>query len=73
MFKIGVAITNALALLTDGSSSVLDDSVVTFIINSAKEVLSIITTPPLGIFITIGIIGSVVGLVSGIVHMVRKR
>jgi len=35
--------------------------------------LSIITTPPLGIFITIGIIGSVVGLVSGIVHMVRKR
>lgn len=73
MFKIGVAITNALAFLTEGSSSVLDDSVVTFIINGAKEVLSIITTPPLGIFITIGIIGSVVGLVSGIVRMVRKR
>lgn len=60
-------------LLLTAETSVLDSSVVTFIINSAKEILGIMTTPPLGTFLTIGIIGAVAGLVATIVAMVRSH
>ena len=55
------------------ASSVIDKSVVTFVVDTAKEVIGILTTPPLGTFITIGIIGAVVGLVAGIVRLARNR
>lgn len=55
------------------SVGVLDQSVVTFIINAAKSVLGIMTTPPLGTFLTIGIVGGIVGLVGSIISMVRSR
>lgn len=51
---------------------VLNSEVVTFIVNGAKEILGVMTTPPLGTFLTIGIIGGVVGLVATIVHVVRS-
>lgn len=60
-------------LLLTAETSVLDSTVVTFIINSAKEILGIMTTPPLGTFLTIGIIGAVAGLVCTIVSMVRSH
>lgn len=60
-------------LLTEGVSSVLDSGVVSFIVDGATQILGIMTTPPLGTFLTIGIIGSVAGLVGGIVHMVRRK
>lgn len=59
-------------LAAEGASSVLDSSVVTFIVDGAKQVLGIMTTPPLGTFLTIGIVGGVVGLVATIVHVVRS-
>lgn len=59
-------------LETAESASVLDSEVVTFIVDAAQKVLGIMTTPPLGTFLTIGIIGAVVGLVGGIVRMVRR-
>lgn len=59
------------ALLT-ASTSVLDSEVVTFVVNGAKEIIGIMTTPPLGTFLTIGILGAVAGLVTTIVAMVRS-
>lgn len=56
-----------------GAASILDSDVVTFIVDGAQKVLGIMTTPPLGIFLTIGIIGAVVGLVGSIVSMVKRR
>ncbi len=57
-------------LLTSG---ILDSGVVTFVLDAVSQFISILTTPPLGIFLTIGLLGSVVGLVGGIVRMVRKH
>lgn len=57
----------------EGASAVLDSSVVTFIVDGAKQILGIMTTPPLGTFLTIGIIGAVVGLVATIVSVVKRR
>lgn len=53
-------------------SNVLDSTVITAIINAVKEFIGILTTPPLGIFITIGILGTVVALVASIVHLVKR-
>ena len=61
-----------MALLTSGSS-VLDSNVLSFIVDGATQVLGIMTTPPLGTFLTIGIVGSIATLVGGIVHMVRRK
>lgn len=59
-------------VLTTGTS-VLDSNVLSFIVDGATQVLGIMTTPPLGTFLTIGIVGSIAGLVGGIVHMVRRK
>ena len=53
------------------TTSVLDSEVVTFVVNGAKEILGVMTTPPLGTFLTIGIMGAVAGLVGTVVHLVR--
>ena len=66
MFNLAVA-------ASEGASSVLDSGVVTFIVNGAKEILGIMTTPPLGTFLTIGIVGAVAGLTATIVNMVRRK
>lgn len=59
-------------MLLTASSSVLDSEVVTFVVNGAKEIIGIMTTPPLGTFLTIGILGSVASLVTVIIGMVRS-
>lgn len=56
-----------------GASTVLDSGVVDFIVDAASSIIGIMTTPPLGTFLTIGIIGAVVALVGGIVAMVKRR
>lgn len=58
-----------MALLT--TSSVLDSSVVTFVVDAVKQIIAILTTEPLGVFLTIGILGSIVALVASIVNMVK--
>lgn len=55
------------------TSNVLDSNVVTFIIDAVKQFLGIMTTPPLGTFLTIGILGAVVGLVATIVALVKHN
>lgn len=64
-----------LSLIASGegaASSILDGSTITTVINAVKEFMGILTTPPLGIFITIGILGTVVGLVATIVNTVKN-
>lgn len=56
---------------TSTGTSVLDSSIVTFVVDAVKQFLGILTTPPLGVFLTIGILGAVVGLVGVIVSMVK--
>lgn len=60
-------------LSSDVGSSVLDTNTTTFVVNAAKEVLGLMTTPPLGTFITIGIMGAVVGLVGAVVAVARRK
>lgn len=55
------------------TSNVLDSTIVTFIVDAVKQFLGIMTTPPLGVFLTIGILGSVVGLVATIVSLVKSH
>lgn len=70
MFALG----QMLGLVADAaeSTSVLDSSIVTFVVDAVKQFLGILTTPPLGVFLTIGILGAVVGLVGVIVSMVKR-
>lgn len=44
------------------TAGLLDEGVVTFITNGMKSVIGIMTVQPLGTFITIGLVGSIVGL-----------
>lgn len=69
MFALG----QMLGLVADAvsTSNVLDSSIVTFVVDAVKQFLGILTTPPLGVFLTIGILGAVVGLVGVIVSMVK--
>lgn len=70
MFALGQML-GLVANETGVSSSVLDSSIVTFVVDAVKQFLGILTTPPLGVFLTIGILGAVVGLVGVIVNMVK--
>ncbi len=63
---------NVMALAAEGATDILDSNTITFVVNGAKEILGIMTTPPLGVFLTIGIVGSVAGLVAVIVRMVKR-
>ena len=60
-------------LLAEGVSSILNTEVVTFVIDAVTKVIGILTTPPLGIFLTIGLLGAVVGVTGTIVRMVKSR
>lgn len=51
---------------------VLDTSVMSYIVDGAKDVIGLLTIQPLGTFIAIGIVGSIVGLVATIVSVVRR-
>lgn len=60
-----------MGFLTDTASFVLDENVVTFVMDAIKEFIGILATPPLGTFLTIGILGTVVGLVALVVRLVK--
>lgn len=51
---------------------ILSNEVITFVTSAIGDFVGILTTPPLGIFLTIGLLGSVVGLTAGIVRMVKR-
>ena len=70
MFALGQMLGLVAADANTGTS-VLDSSIVTFVVDAVKQFLGILTTPPLGVFLTIGILGAVVGLVGVIVSMVK--
>ena len=55
----------------DGATSVLDPAVITTVINAVKEFVGILMTPPLGVFLTIGILGTIVGVVASVVNVVK--
>lgn len=64
---------NTLLFLTGDAASnfALDGNVVDFVVEGATKILGIMTTPPIGTFLTIGILGGVVGLVGTIIAMVK--
>lgn len=55
------------------AESVIDSGTLTTIINASKEIIGLLTTPPLGVFIGISVVGSITGLVCGIVAIARGR
>lgn len=59
-----------MVFLTEGASF-LDNSVIEFITSAAKSVIGLFSVQPLGTFIAIGLVGSVVGLVAGLIHTVK--
>lgn len=61
-----------MAFLESTAGTVLDTNTLNFIVDGIKDVIGIFTTPPLGIFLTIGIVGSIVGLTMGIVSRVKN-
>lgn len=74
MKSLAVANLFAAVLSSGGESggTVLSQEVVTFVIDGITKVIGILTTPPLGIFLTIGIMGSIVGLTMAIVSRVKN-
>lgn len=61
-----------LPLAETGSTSILNSETVTFVVDSAKQFIGIMTQPPFGVFITIGVLGAVVGLVASLIYTVRR-
>lgn len=59
-------------MLTSGSSTLLDNSVVSFIVNGMEQVIGICTVQPLGTFITIGLVGAIVGLGLKLLKSVKR-
>lgn len=57
--------------LSSTTSTLLDSSVVEFIVDGMKDVIGICTVQPLGTFITIGLVGSIVGLGLKLLHSVK--
>lgn len=67
-----LAAAHLIAVAESGSGSILSGDVVTFVIDGITKVIGILTTPPLGIFLTIGVMGSIVGLTMAIVSRVKN-
>ena len=54
------------------SGSILDNSVVSFVIDGIKQVIGLCTVQPIGTFITIGLVGAVVGLGLRLLKSVKR-
>lgn len=67
-----VSMLNAVMVAAEGGSSILDSNVISFVTKAMGDILGILTTPPLGVFLTIGILGTIVGLVGKIVSTVKN-
>ena len=53
-------------------SSILDNSVVSFVIDGIKSVIGLCTVQPIGTFITIGLVGAIVGLGLRLLKSVKR-
>lgn len=54
------------------TGSILDNSVVSFVIDGIKQVIGLCTVQPIGTFITIGLVGAVVGLGLRLLKSVKR-
>lgn len=63
---------SSVMVAAEGSTSILDSNVIKFVTDAMGDILGILTTPPLGVFLTIGILGTIVGLVGKIVSTVKN-
>lgn len=54
------------------SQSILDNSVVSFVIDGIKQVIGLCSVQPIGTFITIGLVGAVVGLGLRLLKSVKR-
>lgn len=54
------------------NQSILDSSVVSFVIDGIKDVIGLCTVQPIGTFITIGLVGAVVGLGLRLLKSVKR-
>ncbi len=54
------------------ANSILSSDAVTFVVDAAKQFIGVMTQPPFGTFITIGILGGVAALVGTLIHTVRR-
>ena len=61
-----------LIAVMESGQTILNSEVVTFVVDGISKVIGILTTPPLGIFLTVGVMGSIVGLTMGIVSRVKN-
>lgn len=61
-------VMGAMAVMT----SILDNDVLTFIIEGAKQIIGLFSIQPLGAFLTISLLGSIVALVASVVAIVRS-
>ncbi len=57
---------------SSAGSSILDSSVVSFVIDGIKDVIGLCTVQPIGTFITIGLVGAVVGLGLRLLKSVKR-
>lgn len=55
-----------------GGGSILDNSVINFVIDGIKDVIGLCTVQPIGTFITIGLVGAVVGLALRLLKSVKR-
>ena len=61
-----------MSIASGGGSSILDSSVINFVIDGIKDVISLCTVQPIGTFITIGLVGAVVGLGLRLLKSVKR-
>ena len=54
------------------TNSILDSSVISFVIDGIKDVIGVCTVQPIGTFITIGLVGAVVGLALRLLKSVKR-
>ena len=59
-------------IASSGGGSILDSSVINFVIDGIKDVISLCTVQPIGTFITIGLVGAVVGLALRLLKSVKR-
>lgn len=58
---------------TEGSTTLLDSTVIEGLFSIGKQIIGICTTPPLNVFVILGVIGGVVGVIGGIFAFVGAR
>lgn len=64
---------NGLVTLTEtGASTFLDSGVLDFILEGAEGIIGLLSIQPMGTFISISIIGGIIGIVASLVHLAKR-